>query len=322
MRSLSAHLRETEDHGRLRFHPECPICRDERLSGHLPTAGVVPARTRALVAASLLALSSGGPGLALAAEPDQEHDGTADPGPSGASDQAQNPDFDPGGDSTDLPPVAPPGSQAPAAPDPDSDDVPVEPEPTTDADAPIVDPGDGSPSEADQPAPPASAPPTSAPPVATPAPAPPPAAAAPAPASSADPSAVAASLVSHRIRGHKTLVIRSESVRPAQAPTAKGPGGESRAATSPASKAPATGAVSTPIARSAPGSARAARPGDRVHVVRAGESLWSIANDLLGGQAGPARIARQVDRLWTLNQRRIATGDPDLLVIGTRLRLR
>jgi hypothetical protein len=57
-------------------------------------------------------------------------------------------------------------------------------------------------------------------------------------------------------------------------------------------------------------------------VVRAGESLWSIANDLLGRQAGPAGIAREVDRLWSLNQRRIASGDPDLLAIGTRLTLR
>src|SRR4051812_42527792 len=100
MRPLSAHLRETENHGRLPFHPDCPICRDERLSGHLPPGGVLPARTQALLAASLLALSSGGPGLALAAEPDQEHEGTAAPGQSGASDPAQNPDSDPGGAST------------------------------------------------------------------------------------------------------------------------------------------------------------------------------------------------------------------------------
>jgi hypothetical protein len=53
-----------------------------------------------------------------------------------------------------------------------------------------------------------------------------------------------------------------------------------------------------------------------------GESLWSIADDLLGGHAPAARIAREVHRLWTLNERRIATGDPDLLAIGTRLTLR
>jgi hypothetical protein len=57
-------------------------------------------------------------------------------------------------------------------------------------------------------------------------------------------------------------------------------------------------------------------------VVLAGESLWSIADELLGGDADAARIAREVHRLWTLNQGRIATGDPDLLEIGTRLKLR
>jgi hypothetical protein len=49
--------------------------------------------------------------------------------------------------------------------------------------------------------------------------------------------------------------------------------------------------------------------------------LWSIASALVGEQATVARIARRVNRLWTLNADRIGTGDPDLLMIGTRLRL-
>jgi hypothetical protein len=79
----------------------------------------------------------------------------------------------------------------------------------------------------------------------------------------------------------------------------------------------AVGVVST-ATRTAP----RARPGDRSHNVQAGESLWTIASDLLGGDAGPARIAREVHRLWQLNKERIATGDPDLVMIGTRLVLR
>ena len=67
---------------------------------------------------------------------------------------------------------------------------------------------------------------------------------------------------------------------------------------------------------------RAAQRGDRFHVVQRGESLWSIANDLLGDGASAARIAREVNRLWELNSDRIATGDPDLLMVGTRLALR
>jgi hypothetical protein len=56
--------------------------------------------------------------------------------------------------------------------------------------------------------------------------------------------------------------------------------------------------------------------------VQAGESLWAIASDLLGRDASAARIAREVHRLWALNKDRIATGDPDLVMIGTRLVLR
>jgi nucleoid-associated protein YgaU len=67
---------------------------------------------------------------------------------------------------------------------------------------------------------------------------------------------------------------------------------------------------------------RAARRGDRFHVVQRGESLWSIAKDLLGDEASVARIAREVNRLWELNSDRIGTGDRDLLMVGTRLALR
>jgi LysM domain-containing protein len=59
-----------------------------------------------------------------------------------------------------------------------------------------------------------------------------------------------------------------------------------------------------------------------IHVVRPGESLWFIAARVVGGRATPAQIAREVHRLWTLNKGRIRTGDPDLLMVGTRLVLR
>jgi nucleoid-associated protein YgaU len=61
---------------------------------------------------------------------------------------------------------------------------------------------------------------------------------------------------------------------------------------------------------------------DRAYMVRPGDSLWSIARRLLGSDASPARIAREVNRLWELNKDRIGTGDPDLLKVGTRLTLR
>jgi hypothetical protein len=59
-----------------------------------------------------------------------------------------------------------------------------------------------------------------------------------------------------------------------------------------------------------------------VHVVSAGESLWSVADGVLGGRATVGQIAREVDRLWALNRERIGTGDRNLLPIGTRLVLR
>jgi nucleoid-associated protein YgaU len=59
----------------------------------------------------------------------------------------------------------------------------------------------------------------------------------------------------------------------------------------------------------------------RVHVVRSGETLWSIAAALLGEGASPGRIATVVDRLWSLNADRIRSGEPDLIMPGERLML-
>jgi hypothetical protein len=68
---------------------------------------------------------------------------------------------------------------------------------------------------------------------------------------------------------------------------------------------------------SAPGSLA----GHRVHVVRAGECLWSIAEALLPAGAGTAEIAAEVQRLWRLNASRIGTGNPSLVYAGTELAL-
>jgi Tfp pilus assembly protein FimV len=58
-----------------------------------------------------------------------------------------------------------------------------------------------------------------------------------------------------------------------------------------------------------------------VRIVRPGDSLWSIATGLAGPQASDADIARLVEGLWQLNHKQIATGDPDLLLVGTVLEL-
>lgn len=61
---------------------------------------------------------------------------------------------------------------------------------------------------------------------------------------------------------------------------------------------------------------------DGLLVVQSGDSLWAIAKRLLGPDASPAQIARKVTRLWELNADRIGTGSPDLLMVGTKLRVR
>jgi hypothetical protein len=70
-----------------------------------------------------------------------------------------------------------------------------------------------------------------------------------------------------------------------------------------------------------PNEARSGLAGRGFHTVRAGECLWSIAAALLPGGASNAEVAAEVQRLWHLNASRIGTGHPNLLMVGTRLRL-
>ena len=56
--------------------------------------------------------------------------------------------------------------------------------------------------------------------------------------------------------------------------------------------------------------------------MRPGETLWLIARRLLGEGHDPAETGPEVARLWELNADRIGSGDPDVLLPGTVLRLR
>jgi len=335
MRSLSAHLRKPESHGQLPFHADCPICRQERLIGVLPPNRLVGVRAQAALAAGVLAFSSSAPAVAFAAEGDQEQVGSAVPGQAGGNDPALSPDFDPGGDSTDLPADAPlvPQVQAPQPPG-DDDTALVEQEPSTDSDAPVVDGGDGSapaageqqqaPTTSDTLAPAQPAPTTGSeqPPPAT-TPVPPTAPNSPPPATAPSETATPTRAAAPRVREHDTRsraraerTRRAHPVRPHAVP-APAP------APSPSTPvAPATEAVSTSTRTPSVPAERRAQRGDRTHVVEPGESLWSIASDLLGRDASPAAIAREVHHLWQLNKERIGTGDPNLLMVGTRLVLR
>jgi len=58
------------------------------------------------------------------------------------------------------------------------------------------------------------------------------------------------------------------------------------------------------------------------YVVRAGDTLWSIAARLAGPGATSAAVAKEVSRLWALNVDRIRSGEPDLIHPGEVLALR
>ena len=123
MTSLSAHLRRPDDHAQLPFHPQCPLCRQERLSGRLVVEPLVSRRTQAAMTAGLLALTSVAPTAAFAAEGDREGEGGADPaavapadvdlGP-GDPDLGEDAGAAPADDGDDVPPASPPAGTAPA----------------------------------------------------------------------------------------------------------------------------------------------------------------------------------------------------------------
>jgi hypothetical protein len=315
MASLTAHLRRPDDHGRLGFHPECPICRSERLSGAPPADAIVAPRNQALLAASVLALSTATPSTVLASAQDQETEGTAAP-EQVANDPVQPaPAFDPGGQSTELPVDVAPPPEADAIPDATGDTAPLEQEPAMDEVAPVSD-AVGTPA-VDQPEPAPAAEPLPQPPPAEPlVPAPP-----------AAPPVQQAPAVTHnepqaetspapRTKEHPPRVHqRTEAPAPASAAAPAQPQVQPVAI-------PAVASSSTTVRVAQATHREPAQSTDRFHVVQRGESLWSIAKDVLGDDASVVRIAREVNRLWELNSERIGTGEPDLVMTGTRIVLR
>jgi LysM domain len=350
MGSLTAHLVEAGDHGRLRFHPSCPVCREERLFGTLSSEPVVSRRAQALLAGGVLALSTSGPVGALAQEPDRQFEGVAAPEQSGET-ELDDPTFDPGGDTGLSFDTAP----APAAPGDGADSgegAPLDVEPSVDLDAGLAPLADAEAPGADQEA---AVPPVEAVPPAG----------AQAPGASVTPGAPAAPNPGYDApsgEGDQRPVVDERpdrgpvhfgsdratyerevgAKRPAAGAPVPAPGvGDEAApqpyvepvavapveAAAPVSVAPVPAAEPVAAAQTtapAPDTSKE-QPLDgnaRSYVVQPGDSLWSIANRLLGGHASPAWIAREVHRLWSLNSSRIGTGNPNLLIVGTRLQLR
>jgi LysM repeat protein len=324
--SLSAHLTAgTADHGRLAFHPDCPRCRAERLAGSLAVDSLVSRRTHAALAAGLLAFTGAAPAAAAQVPELDEQQGAA-PAPGGEPPGLQ-PDFDPGGADTFDVELAPlPGGREAGGDEDEGLGEPVETEPTADTEAPVLERAPAPPAPAaEQPAAPAPEPPITASPVESPAP--PPAVAAP-PATPPTPTPVAEVEAPAPQPGpRETSTKRKTPKRPPKtreverrpvvdtspAPPQRNPAPVVQATAAPAP--PTTVPVPT---SSDPADTRISGPS---YTVRAGDSLWSIARRLLGPEASAGRIAREVSRLWQLNEDRIGTGKPSLIHVGTVLEL-
>jgi hypothetical protein len=331
MPSLAAHLRKSDAHGQLPFHPSCPICRQTRLVGSLATRGVVAPRTSAVLAAGLLAVSAGAPAATALAQ-----DGPTPVTPSGSPDPTDSPDYDPGDESPQMPDVPqPPGAPIPTDGD-DDGGAPVDQEPTGDVSDPVPDLDDdsGTPA-APAPMPTATEPDPSPAPVSpepTPTPVPTPTAnpsAETAPAATPAPTPVPTAVPLAHSRVHKAhRHPQPQTAHPRPAPSIVSKPVRSVGYQAPSTATSVVVRMAPPVVRPAPRlvaartTAHPARPRDHVHTVHPGESLWAIASDVLGGDASPAQVAREVHRLWTLNKDRIGTGNPDLLMVGTRLALR
>jgi hypothetical protein len=113
-------------------------------------------------------------------------------------------------------------------------------------------------------------------------------------------------------RSHSTVISADVTLRRGMVSTAYVVGGAGMA----------TRAVLTSDARAAAGAAARPRRGRAVHVVRPGDSLWSIAERWVGPDATDPQIWDEVVRIWNLNKDHIPSHDPDLILPGLRLQLR
>jgi len=297
--SLSRHLTTPAPHGELPFHPGCPTCRDTRLHGTIPDGPIVPARVKASLATALVTVSTAGaaPGISLAQEVDEQLEGTELPQPK--PQQAPDP-----GDETrvaDDESVAVPGLDGGDAED-DSEGPALESEPDAGPPPREAPAAPAPPENVEVPSPPASAPPA--------APLPPSPPAEPMGREADEPRRHP---TPHRGGAKAAPAPKTPTATPAPVPPLAAtpleaprslPGGNERAA-------------ATPTPSEQPGTA----PLGKKHTVKPGESLWSIAAGLAGDDATPANIARIVNRLWTINADRIGTGNPDLVMAGTTLRI-
>lgn len=338
MPSLTAHLVTSGDHGRLGFHPDCPVCRQERLFGSLNSNAVVAPRAKAVLTSGVLAFSAVGPAGAIAQEPDLQLEGGSEAGQTdgpGVPERSaplppNEPSSPPVPEPTPAPDLASPAPPGAGDVGSDLDDAPIDREPVENQSPPVSPPADpGAPDAPDAPDDPADYQPEAPPEpgAETPGPGTPvpdgekegephdsPARAEPVPST---PQAEQSAETFPR----EHFFPRSTPVASPPPPAIQEPSAPVVAAPKPALSATTqVRATTEPPAPEPPGSPSPAGPG--YVIVEPGDSLWSIATRLLGKDASPARIARKVSQLWTLNEDRIGTGRPDLVLVGTKLKLR
>ena len=75
------------------------------------------------------------------------------------------------------------------------------------------------------------------------------------------------------------------------------------------------------IASSSSGDRAGSLVGHTSYTVVEGDCLWAIAEGVLPAGATTAEIEAEVARLWRINGSRIRTGDPNLILVGTVLRI-
>jgi hypothetical protein len=278
-------------------------------------------RAQATMLSLALAVSATLPaGTAVAQEGDQEREGVAAPEQTAPPDSTTDPDFDPGGDN-ELPfDVGAPDSSSEE--EDSGDGAPIDTEPATDPEAltvPLDDPAATVPDAldgTDAPTPPAEPAPLA--PLPAPAPVQLPAATVPQQTNpdrrdtgdgrDSAPAKRGAADERKRNQAGQRPAIQVTLPAPAEAP----PG--------PAVPTPVA-ATATPVQSPSPPSRERVGPGRATYTVQPGDSLWSIASRTLDSTATNAEIVAESNRIYQLNRGRIGP-DPDLLAVGTVLRLR
>jgi LysM domain len=299
--SLAHHL-TARAHGALPFHPGCPICRGERLSGTLPDA-IVSQGVRAGLAAGVMALSGLAAPLALLVAPPV----------AAASEEDELAQL-----LKDLENVA----VTPQEEGEIQGEQPIEGEggPVPEGEPGAEAPEEGEPSGSVAPPPPAAHKPRGRvkrhQPLGG------------KPRAGKRRGDAGGRRAQSRRRARPVAGRAPARVAP-RAPARVAPSVPTKAAAPvPAQVAASEGARVPTGATGDPARAAGARPSEpapaigREYVVRPGDSLWSIAGARLGQAATAPAIAREVERLWRLNAARIHTGRPDLIHAGDRLRLR